>query len=594
MRRFIAAIVMLAGSLLTHAHHDPGHGETPVVDATLVPLWVGPAFSGSWYSTDRSGEGFILQVLDNGTALLLWFTYPPAGTSAQQAWIYADGGIVEGDRIRFDAAVTTRGGRFAATGGNVAVQRIPWGSVEFRFGSCSGGTVTYAGPAAWGSGTRPIARLTEIAELGCGGKRQLTATGTRAMNGLKMRSGAWFNPASDADGWAIEELASGGALVYWFTHEANGEQAWTYGEAPSSGDSLAVTNYRPVGTRFGSGFDASRVNLARWGTLQVAFNGCEGATVGYASTDAAFGSGSIAAARLTNLAGSACLAAKPNVPASGSWSTGATMPSRESEIAIATSGTRSCIAGGFPARNAFQCYDAQANSWTTLPALPAGRDHGEAFFHEGAYHFTGGDGEAGDAPGWRFDFTANRWSPVAELPPIYASGAAMLGGYVYFGGAGGMVQYDPKARRSRNVAGDGRARDHSQLVAFQGEIWMMGGRNVAGVAHPLVSIWDPASETWRSGPQLLARRAGFAAAATATTIFLTGGELLDTTPRVVLNNAEAISAGDASWTALPPIPNAVHGVGGAIHGNAFYAIGGSRSAGTAVNFGEMQVYRFGQ
>jgi len=255
MRRLVAFILLAALAGTAAAHHASGHDE-PGLETIVTPLWVGPAFSGSWYSTDRSGEGFILQVLDNGTALLLWFTYPPAGSAASQAWIYADGGAIDGDRIRFSNAITTRGGRFGVTSGGVQVQRIPWGTVEFRFTSCSAGEVTFAGPSAWGFGTRQIVRLTELSELGCSGRTRVTASGARAIEGLKQRSGAWYKPASDADGWAIEELPGGGALVYWFTHDAAGEQAWTYGEAASSGDRLQVANYRPMGTRFGSGFDA--------------------------------------------------------------------------------------------------------------------------------------------------------------------------------------------------------------------------------------------------------------------------------------------------------------------------------------------------
>jgi hypothetical protein len=191
MRRLAAFLLLAALAGSAAAHHAPGHDE-PGLETIVTPLWVGPAFSGSWYSTDRSGEGFILQVLDNGTALLLWFTYPPAGSAASQAWIYADGGAIDGDRIRFTNAITTRGGRFGVTSGGVQVQRIPWGTVEFRFTSCSAGEVTFTGPAGWGSGTRQIVRLTELAELGCSGRTRITASGARAIEGLRQRSGAWY------------------------------------------------------------------------------------------------------------------------------------------------------------------------------------------------------------------------------------------------------------------------------------------------------------------------------------------------------------------------------------------------------------------
>jgi hypothetical protein len=593
MRGLAISIVMLALAFGAVAHHASDHQDIRAAPASLAPLWVGPAFSGSWYSTDRSGEGFILQVLDNGTALLLWFTYPPAGSSAQQAWIYADGGAIEAERIRFTSAVTTHGGRFGATSGGVQVQRIPWGSVELRFTSCNTGEVTYSGPAAWGSGTRQIVRLTEHAELRCSGKTRLTSSGTRAMEGLRQRGGAWYNAGSDADGWALEELPDGRALIYWFTHDAAGEQAWTYGEAATAGDHVVFTNYRPVGTRFGSGFDASRLLLTSWGSLDVTFDGCDRASLGYSSLDSAFGSGMLAPLRLTRLAGAACLAQKPSVNANGTWSAGRTMTAPQSEAATATLGSRGCAMGNFPSGRDFQCYDAAANTWTVLAPLPAGRDHGEALADDGAILFTGGYGDSGDANGWRYDFATSAWQAVPQLPVVAASGAAMLNGFAYFGGFSLILQYNPRTRQVRQIAGDGRAaHDHSQVVAFLGEIWFMGGRDTQGVNNSTVSIFDPASETWRAARSFNAPRSGFAAAASPTAIFIAGGESL-VRPVNVISSAEAIAAGDSDWTMLPALPVAVHGVGAMIHANTFITLGGSRVASTAVNFGDVQIYRFG-
>ena len=585
MGTLIARIVMLALVALGASAQEK----------ILAPAWVGPAFSGSWYTTSRSGEGFILQVLDNGTALLLWFTYPPAGAPGQQAWIYADGGRVEGDRIRFATSITTRGGRFGAAPSGGPAQRTPWGTIEFRFTGCNAGEVTYAGPAGWGSGVRAIERLTELSELGCGGKQRLTTNGARAMEGLRQRSGAWFNPAHDAEGWAYEELPGGGALLYWGTYDANGEQAWTYGEAPAAGTTVAVTNYRPVGTRFGDGFNPANVVRAPWGTVQLNFTSCAGGTLQYASSDAAFGTGTVTASRLTNLAGAVCHDQKPSVPASGTWSAGATMPVMHSEIGLASIGSRSCAAGGYAGQREFQCYDAATNAWTAMPPLPAGRDHGQSLAIDGDYYFTGGFGDnAPDgASGWRFRFAESRWESIPELPNVGAHGAATLNGFAYFASGSGVWQYNPRTREKRFISGDTRGpRDHAQLAAFQGELWSMGGRGFNNGAHSIVSIFDPASETWRAGPPLGQRRSGFAAAANGTTLFVAGGERLDF-PNQVVASVEAIAAGDTTWSPLQSLPFAVHGMGGALHGNALYVIGGSRQAATALNFGDVQVYRFG-
>lgn len=89
----------IAGSGLAH---DAGRTVSATSSAaaaqpkTLAPLWVGPAYSGSWYDPSRSGEGFTLQILEDGSALAVWFTYPPVGSAARQAWIIAEGGLAGG------------------------------------------------------------------------------------------------------------------------------------------------------------------------------------------------------------------------------------------------------------------------------------------------------------------------------------------------------------------------------------------------------------------------------------------------------------------------------------------------------------------
>jgi hypothetical protein len=472
-------------------------------------------------------------VLDNGTALLLWFTYPPAGSSAQQAWIYADGGAIENERIRFTNALTTRGGRFGATSGPVSVQRIPWGTVEFRFTSCNAGEVTFSGPAGWGSGTRPIVRLTEHAELGCAGKQRLVSSGPRAMEGLRQRTGGWYNAASDADGWALEELSGGRALVYWFTHDAAGRAGVDLrrGE-PSPGDRSAVTNYRPWGTRFGSAFDASRVMLTSWGTLDITFDGCDRASLAFTSLDTSFGERHVE----PHAPHDARRRGVPRAEARGAHELARGARARRclrarSEIAVAELRHALVRRRRLRRRNAI-------SSATTRPRTPGPCSRRSPWDATTARHSLSkatctspaGTARTAAPPGGDTSSPAEPGRPVPELPFVAASGAAMLGGFVYFGGLTALVQYNPRTRQSRVIAATGRAqRDHSQVVAFQGEIWFIAGRG-NGFTNRVVSIYDPASETWRAGPLLATSRAGFAAAASATTLFVAGGEFLDPSP----------------------------------------------------------------
>jgi hypothetical protein len=557
-------------------------------------LWVGPAQSGSWFTPERSGEGFTLQVLEDGGAVALWFTYPPAGQPGTQAWIYADGGVVEGDRIRFTRAFTTRGPRFGATYDANALVLEPWGTLEFRFTACNDAEVTFAGPSAWGSGTRRLARLTHLAELECGGKRKVGAGGARALEGLRGRSGSWFDPAHNGEGWTVEELPDGRALVYWFTYDADGRQAWTVGEAPQAGSRIVVEqNLRPAGARFGAAFDPAQVQRAHWGRLEIDFDGCNGGTARYASADAAFGSGTLRPVRLSSVAGIACVDGTPSVPANGTWSRGADMPQAVSEMATAVSGSSAYVIGGFPDYVSFMRYDMASNTWESLARTPNGRHHGIAVAIGGEVIVTGGFGVGGAARGARYSVGGAAWSPDEALPPAAASGGARLGGYAWFGDlSGALWQLDPRTGHARQHFPDFRApRDHSQVVAFQGELWMIGGRSEGSSETAAVSIFDPASERWRAGPPMLAARAGFAAAATSTALVVAGGEIISGNFRT-LTSVESIAAGQQGWSSLPPLPTAVHGVGGATHGNAFFALGGSTRAANATNTPAVQVYRW--
>jgi N-acetylneuraminic acid mutarotase len=273
------------------------------------------------------------------------------------------------------------------------------------------------------------------------------------------------------------------------------------------------------------------------------------------------------------------------------------MPSPQSEYASVTVDGKRCALSGFGDVRGFKCYDIATNAWSSRAAVPVSRDHAEAVNLGTEVLFTGGYLTDLDGPqnivGWRYRVAEDRWEAVPQLPDISASSGAVLAGFAYFTGvSGSLYQVNPRSLAIRAIPGDNTAaRDHSQLVAFQGELWLMGGRDVRGVATARVSIFDPASETWRVGPTLGSARSGFAAAASDTTIVVAGGERLDAPPRT-LADVEAIVAGDGAWNSLPPLPFAMHGFGGALQGKAFYTLGGSRVAGGTANEGQVQIYRW--
>ena len=115
--------------------------------------------------------------------------------------------------------IRPQGARFGAAFDPAAVRLEPWGTLELRYTECSEAVLSWHGPAAYGSGTRTLTRLSSLNELGCSGTRALTPNGGRALSGLRSRSGAWYVPERSGEGWLVEDLADGHSIVYWFTYD---------------------------------------------------------------------------------------------------------------------------------------------------------------------------------------------------------------------------------------------------------------------------------------------------------------------------------------------------------------------------------------
>jgi len=553
--------------------------------ATSGPYWPGPAVSGSWYDPNRSGEGIIVQYLPDGRALAVWFTYPPAGAPGEQAWLITDLGNVEGSKLKFNTVYQPQGGVFGDAFNPAAITNAVWGTMELEFSDCNTVTLRYAGPAAYGSGTRSLTRLTTLDQLECDGTKTLTGTGARALSGLRARSGAWFVPSRSGEGWMIEELPDGRSVVYWFTYDPQGRQAWTIGTGTRNGNRIDIAdNLLTRGTNFGAAFNAANVQRVPWGTLSFTFSNCNSVDVSYTSTVAGYGGGARSGARLATLAGTACIDGTPQPRVNGTWTESAAMPlPAQSEHAATVLDGKIYALGGFGDPNGFKRYDPDSNSWMALSPMPAGRDHLSAFAIDGGVFYVGGSTHAGVADttaAYRYDVAADRWDARPELMFNFGSHAAVLNGRAYIGNADGTLQeYDPGQRRSRVIAraAPNRNRDHSQVVAFLGEIWMIAGRSPETTA---VSIYDPAGERWRGGPSINRARGGFAAAVVDDQIVLGGGEVLGSSFRIE-PTTEVFTAGSDVWRLGPHLPVAVHGVAGASANGLFYVISGSTIAGTA-------------
>ncbi len=603
LRRSTALILALvpAAALACTLHRDHGEakasfGAKTVELAKADPVWVGPGHSGSWFNAARAGEGFTLEILDDGSAVVVWFTFPPAGSPARQSWILGQNGRVSADRIVFEDVYTARGARFGAAFDPSQVRLERWGRLEFAFASCTQGAVTWQGPAAFGTGTHALTRLTTLDELDCAGRRRLTDNGARAAAALRSYAGAFVDPTHGGEGWVIEPFSPTQAGAYWFTYDGNGEQAWLLGIGTLEGNRIVIDGaLRPVGTSFGAGFDPARVERTNWGRIEFEFASCNATTVRYSSSAEGFGTGVLAAQRLTRLASATCLDTIRPARANGTWSAGPSMAIPESENTASLLDGKIYSVGGYIGHRTLQRLDLATRTWQTLAPLPDGRDHALSVAHDGGIWifggYSGGQGDAGQS--WRYDVASGQYETLPGIVPVVASGGTRLNGYFYLGSDDGtLVQYDPRRRSQRVFARFGtRLRDHSQVVAYLGEIWMLAGREFfqTGVAmQRQVTIFDPVSETWRQGPVMARPHSGFAAAVVGDQIIAAGGEF--TASLGVIPELEVIGPGESVWTVGPNLPIPVHGFQAVAHEGRFWAIGGSTNAGTGGGNGAVQVY----
>ncbi len=265
---------------------------------------ISSGYSGMWYDPARSGEGLQLEILSSDVALVEWYTYDSLG---KQRWIQGVGNIA-GDSIQFPQVYTTQGGKFGPAFNPDDVKINVVGSLSLTFGDCNTGTFKYT---AFGqSQTLPIQRLTLTMGAGCAPINGVPGEPVQSYAG---QSGSWYNATRSGEGFDLQWLANGAAVVTWYTYDASGNQVWLLGVGSQQGnaivfDQMAITN----GPKFGAAYNKADLQQEDWGSLTLTLD-CNGGTAHYASKQAAFGSGDLTLTRLTHLQQPACPYVQPKL-----------------------------------------------------------------------------------------------------------------------------------------------------------------------------------------------------------------------------------------------------------------------------------------
>lgn len=118
-------------------------------------------------------------------------------------------------------------------------------------------------------------------------------------------TGAWYDPAQSGHGLFVEVLADQHFLAWWFTFDAQGNQAWFGGLGTYSGNRAVVSVTQTRGGRFIPNFNVANISNPTWGTLTFTFTGCNTGRVEFDS-DLGYGAGAMALTRLSQPLGLGC------------------------------------------------------------------------------------------------------------------------------------------------------------------------------------------------------------------------------------------------------------------------------------------------
>ncbi len=253
------------------------------------PFLLEPGITAAWYDPDHSGEGFLLEMLANNVAVMYWFTYTENGA---QDWYIATG-EVHGNRIEFPNLLRVSGGEFGPGFDPAKITEEPVGSASFVWSGCDTGDMSYR--IGTQRGRMQLVRLTRLMGIDCG----FPILAPEIPEGVL--SGSWFDPTHNGEGYNVEVLINGQAVVYWFSYDPEGNRRWFFGLGEIRQGKLVFDEMLTTsGGLFGPDFNPDLVEYKPWGTLELSLD-CEGGTATYSSSEAGFGSGTLNLVRLTNI-----------------------------------------------------------------------------------------------------------------------------------------------------------------------------------------------------------------------------------------------------------------------------------------------------
>jgi N-acetylneuraminic acid mutarotase len=226
----------------------------------------------------------------------------------------------------------------------------------------------------------------------------------------------------------------------------------------------------------------------------------------------------------------------------------ASMPSvRNSMTAAEANGLIYVVggSGGFPTTYADGLvYDPNADSWSAIATSGVARSWtstNNAVIRDSLYLINGNPNSACTNESEAYEIAGNSWSAIATSP---------------------------------------RTRCHSAAIAYNGQVWTMGGWDASSTFRYLeVDVYDPSTNSWSTPTNMPDWRGSFAAAVYNGVLYLFGGT---TSAGNCNNSVVAYDFAGNSWSTVASLPTARCDAAAVVVGSRIFVLGGDDGAGNYV------------
>ncbi len=231
-------------------------------------------------------------------------------------------------------------------------------------------------------------------------------------------------------------------------------------------------------------------------------------------------------------------------------------------------------------------YDPGANRWSTGPGLPLPLHHFTAVTYKGEAVVIGGFVPGDELTSGQSDGVyALREGTWQKLPSLHhkraAAGAAVVGDKIVVVGGQADGKLVPQTevfdgKRWTDAARIPTPREHLGAASDGRYLYAVGGRELSAAKNSgAFERYDPASGRWTELAAMPKPAGGVGVAYAAGRIVVVGGE--GTTS--ASDDVQGYDIGRRTWSQLPPLSVARHGVAVAVINDSLYAVGGATEPG---------------